>query len=60
MSDIREVKNLLKDAQENGFEVKHCSSGVIKIYAKNTGVFYTMHPGKRALHPFRRFLKKNI
>jgi hypothetical protein len=59
MSDIRAVKNLLKDAQENGFEVKDCGNVTWVYSLKNKSQKYLVHMGKRALHPLRRFIEKN-
>lgn len=59
MSDTRAVKDLLKDAQDNGFDVIDCGK-VLKVYSlKNKTQMYTVHMGKRALHPLRRFIEKN-
>jgi hypothetical protein len=59
MSDRHKVLELIQESQKNGFIVKKCSKGV-KLFHRDRKVdILTIHIGKRALHPLRKFLKKH-
>jgi len=59
MSDTHVVKEMLKEAQNNGFDVKVCKDGYRVHSHRNPRNIHTVHMSKRALHPLRRFLAKN-
>lgn len=57
---MKNVNQLLKALGKLGFSVEYSNGSLIKIYPQNSNQpFYSCHIGERALHPLRRFAKKN-
>jgi hypothetical protein len=57
---MKNVNQLLKALKKLGFKVEYGNGSLIKIYPQDSNKpFYSCHIGERALHPLRRFAKKN-
>lgn len=55
---MKNIKEVLRALEKQGFRIEYGQGSLIKIYPK-TGQFYSCHLGEKALHPLRRFAKKN-
>lgn len=57
---MKNVNQLLKALEKRGFRIEFGSGSLVKIYPNSYDQpFYSCHIGERALHPLRRFAKKN-
>ena len=57
---MQNINQLIKSLEKRGFRVEYGNGSLIKIYPSDPNQpFYSCHIGERALHPLRRFAKKN-
>lgn len=57
---MKNINQLIKSLEKHGFSIEYGNGSIVKIYPKDTNQpFYSCHLGERALHPLRRFAKKN-
>lgn len=57
---MKNVSQLLKALEKLGFKIEYGNGSIAKIYPNDSSQpFYSLHIGERALHPLRRFAKKN-
>lgn len=57
---MKNVNQLLKALEKLEFTIEYGNGSLVKIYPQdNNQPFYSCHIGERALHPLRRFAKKN-
>jgi hypothetical protein len=57
---MKNINQLVRSLQERGFRIDHGNGSLVKIYPNDPKLpFYSCHLGERALHPLKRFAKKN-
>lgn len=57
---MKNINQILKTLEKKGFRIEYCDGSLVKIYPNDPKQpFYSCHIGERALHPLRRFSKKN-
>lgn len=57
---MKNVNQLLKSLEKLGFKIEYGNGSLVKIYpSDNLLPFYSCHIGERALHPLKRFARKN-
>lgn len=57
---MKNINQLLKSLEKLGFKIEYSKGSLVKIYPKdNNQPFYSCHIGEKALHPLKRFSKKN-
>ena len=57
---MKNLNQLIKGLEKLGFTIDYGNGSLVKIYPSNPNQpFYSCHLGERALHPLRRFAKKN-
>jgi len=57
---MKNINQLLKSLEKLGFRIEYGNGSLIKIYPKESDQpFYSCHIGERALHPLKRFARKN-
>lgn len=57
---MKNVNQVLKGLEKLGFKIEYGNGSMAKIYPNDSSQpFYSLHIGERALHPLRRFAKKN-
>lgn len=57
---MKNINQLLRSLEKLGYKIEYGNGSLVKIYPlDSTQPFYSCHIGERALHPLRRFAKKN-
>jgi hypothetical protein len=57
---MKNIKEVLRELGKLGYTIDAGNGSIVKIYhPDNTKPFYSCHIGEKALHPLRRFAKKN-
>ena len=57
---MKNINQLLRNLEKLGFRIEYCNGSLVKIYPScDKQPFYSCHIGERALHPLKRFAKKN-
>lgn len=57
---MKNINQILRELEKLGFTIEYGTGSVVKLYpADSSKPFYSCHIGERALHPLRRFAKKN-
>lgn len=57
---MKNINQLLRSLEKLGYRIEYGNGSLVKIYhIDSTKPFYSCHIGERALHPLRRFAKKN-
>jgi hypothetical protein len=55
---MKNINQIIRELEKLGFRVEYCQGSLAKIYPES-GPFYSCHIGERAIHPLKRFAKKN-
>jgi hypothetical protein len=55
---MKNINQIMRELERLGFRVEYCQGSLVKIYPVS-GPFYSCHIGERAIHPLKRFAKKN-
>lgn len=57
---MKNINQILRSLQKLGFRIENSHGSVAKIYPQDSSQqFYSLHIGERAIHPLKRFAKKN-
>lgn len=57
---MKNINQILRSLSKNGFRIEYNDGSLVKIYPNDNSLpFYSCHIGEKALHPLRRFAKKN-
>lgn len=57
---MKNINQLIRSLEKLGFRIEYGNGSLVKIYpSKDDQPFYSCHIGERALHPLKRFAKKN-
>jgi hypothetical protein len=57
---MKNINQIMKSLERIGYKVEYGNGSLAKIYPQDSNKpFYSLHIGERALHPLRRFAKKN-
>lgn len=57
---MKNINQIIRELEKLGYKVEYGNGSIAKIYPSDeTKPFYSLHIGERALHPLRRFAKKN-
>lgn len=57
---MKNISQILRSLSKEGFRIEYSDGSLVKIYPKDESMpFYSCHIGERALHPLKRFAKKN-
>lgn len=57
---MKNISQILRALHKYGFRIEYSDGSLVKIYPKSDSMpFYSCHIGEKALHPLRRFAKKN-
>lgn len=57
---MKNINQLIRGLEKLGFNIEYGNGSIVKIYPINKNQpFYSCHIGERALHPLKRFAKKN-
>lgn len=57
---MKNVNQLLRSLEKLGFRIESGNSSLVKIYPRDSSQpFYSCHIGEKAIHPLRRFARKN-
>lgn len=57
---MKNINQIMRELEKIGYTITHGNGSIAKIYPidKNQP-FYSLHIGERAVHPLKRFAKKN-
>lgn len=59
-STMKNINQIIRELEKLGFTIEYGNGSIVKLYpVDQTKPFYSCHIGERALHPLRRFAKKN-
>lgn len=57
---MKNINQIIRELEKLGFTIEYGSGSIVKLYpVDRTKPFYSCHIGEKALHPLRRFAKKN-
>lgn len=57
---MKNIGQIMRALQRRGFKIVFCDGSLVKIYPSDPDKpFYSLHIGERAIHPLKRFAKKN-
>lgn len=57
---MKNVNQLIKSLEKLGYKIEYGNGSLVKIYPPDSSKqFYSCHIGEHALHPLKRFAKKN-
>lgn len=57
---MKNINQIMKALEKKGFRIEYGNGSIAKIYPiDETQPFYSCHIGERAIHPLKRFAKKN-
>jgi hypothetical protein len=57
---MKNINQILRGLKKIGFRVEFCDGSLVKVYPSDTSQpFYSCHLGEKAIHPLKRFAKKN-
>jgi hypothetical protein len=57
---MKNISQIIRKLEKLGYKVEYGNGSIAKIYPSDENKpFYSLHIGERALHPLRRFAKKN-
>lgn len=57
---MKNINQLLRALEKMGYTIDSGNGNIVKIYHPDKSKpFYSCHIGEKALHPLRRFAKKN-
>lgn len=57
---MKNIEQILRAMAKKGFRVEYGNGSLVKLYPQDSNQpFYSLHIGERAIHPLKRFAKKN-
>lgn len=57
---MKNLNQILRQLDKLGYSIENGNGSIVKIYPPDSNKpFYSCHIGEKALHPLRRFAKKN-
>lgn len=57
---MKNIEQILRAMSKKGFRVEYGNGSLVKLYPQDSSMpFYSLHIGERAIHPLKRFAKKN-
>lgn len=57
---MKNINQIMRELEKLGYKIEYGNGSIAKIYpADSSQPFYSLHIGERAIHPLRRFAKKN-
>lgn len=57
---MKNINQIMRELEKLGYKIEYGNGSIAKIYpADSNQPFYSLHIGERAIHPLRRFAKKN-
>lgn len=57
---MKNINQLVKSLSRMGYSIEYGNGSLIKIYPSDkTKPYYSCHIGEKAIHPLKRFAKKN-
>ena len=57
---MKNINQIVKCLEKIGYRIEYGNGSLIKIYPSDSSKpFYSCHIGERAIHPLKRFAKKN-
>lgn len=57
---MKNINQIVKGLERIGYRIEYGNGSLIKIYPNDSNKpFYSCHIGERAIHPLKRFAKKN-
>jgi hypothetical protein len=57
---MKNISQIIRSLQKMGFRVECGNGSLVKLYPVDPNKpFYSLHIGERAIHPLKRFAKKN-
>ena len=57
---MKNINQIVKGLEKIGYRIEYGNGSLIKIYPSDSSKpFYSCHIGERAIHPLKRFAKKN-
>lgn len=57
---MKNINQVLRSLEKLDYTIENGNGSIVKIYHPDkTKPFYSCHIGEKALHPLRRFAKKN-
>lgn len=57
---MKNIHQILRAMTKKGFRIEYCDGSLVKLYPEDASKpFYSLHVGERAIHPLKRFAKKN-
>ncbi len=56
---MKNINQIMKCLEKKGFRIEYGNGSIAKIYPIDSSQpFYSLHIGERAIHPLKRFAKK--
>jgi hypothetical protein len=57
---MKNINQIMRELSKLGYRIEYSQGSLAKIYPKDSAKpFYSLHIGEKAIHPLRRFAKKN-
>lgn len=57
---MKNISQIMRKLEKLGYKIDYGTGSAAKIYPNDTSKpFYSLHVGEKAIHPLRRFAKKN-
>jgi hypothetical protein len=57
---MKNINQIMRHLEKLGYKIEYGNGSIAKIYPVYTNQpFYSLHIGERAIHPLKRFAKKN-
>ena len=56
---MQNINQILRQLTKRGFRIENANGSLVKLYPSDNNLpFYSLHLGERAIHPLKRFAKK--
>jgi hypothetical protein len=57
---MKNIEQIIRRLSKLGYRIEQGQGSIAKIYPQDSSKqFYSLHIGERAIHPLKRFAKKN-
>lgn len=57
---MKNINQIMRGLEKKGFRIEYGNGSIAKIYPNDDSQpFYSLHVGEKAIHPLKRFAKKN-
>lgn len=57
---MKNINQIMRELAKLGYRIEYSHGSVAKIYPQDSSQpFYSLHIGEKAIHPLKRFAKKN-